>query len=353
MINLSKFGYNILQIETTAACNMACSFCPYPLKEDKSTKLNLDKIKDILSQVNPEDEKFKYLTFSQFNEPLLDNRIFQITEFAQKLNFKVYFVTNGLLLNKEKNINELLRLKPEVKISLQVLDNSKHMRARGLNLELDRYLNSIINFCKLAKNSNINIDIDIGCNFNENNFSNSFKKFLGFSNGDPSVPDTLKETWEFLIPIIKKFYEIDGKLGQNEFISFLENKKNFKKIKKNYIYQEGFELFKNIRIKIKPFFYGNRIKDFYPVNNNFACKSEILAIQADGNVVPCCLAYDSSISIGSIHSQNLNDILTNNIFLKNLRKKGNDKHMTCKKCFGEQTKRGAFFRNIINSFKSW
>ena len=35
-IKLSEYQYRILQIETTAACNMACSFCPYPLKEDKS-----------------------------------------------------------------------------------------------------------------------------------------------------------------------------------------------------------------------------------------------------------------------------------------------------------------------------
>ena len=53
--------------------------------------------------------------------------------------------------------------------------------------------------------------------------------------------------------------------------------------------------------------------------------------------------------IGSMYSKNLNDILTNNIFLKNLRKKVNYKLMTCKKCFGEQTERGVFFRNIINN----
>ena len=74
-------------------------------------------------------------------------------------------------LNKEKNINELLRLKPEIKISMQVLDNAKHKTARGLNLELDRYLNTIIEFCKIAKDQNMKISIDIGCNFNENKFA--------------------------------------------------------------------------------------------------------------------------------------------------------------------------------------
>ena len=43
-IRLSDYGFNILQIESTAACNMACSFCPYPLKDDKTSKLDIDKI---------------------------------------------------------------------------------------------------------------------------------------------------------------------------------------------------------------------------------------------------------------------------------------------------------------------
>jgi radical SAM protein with 4Fe4S-binding SPASM domain len=353
MIKLSEYGYKILQIESIAACNMACSFCPYPLKDDKTSKLNTNKIEEILKQIDPTDEEFKYVTFSQFNEPLLDKRIFEITEMAQKLNFKIYFVTNGLLLNKEKNINELLRLKPEIKISMQVLDNSKHKTARGLNLELDRYLNTIIEFCKIAKDQNMKVNIDIGCNFNENKLTYNFRKILGFSTGDPSVPDTLDETWELLYPIIKRFYEIEGSMNSENLDNFLKNKKNFNKIKKEYIFQEGFEIFKNIVLKIKPFLYGNRIKDFYPIDNNFSCNSEILAIQADGNVVPCCLTYDDTITLGNVHDKKIEQVLYKNKFLEDLRKKGSNKHLTCQKCFGEPTKRGAFFRNIFNGLKSW
>ncbi len=352
-INLTDYGFNILQIETTAACNMACSFCPYPLKEDKQSKLDFLEVKKVLESINAEDKNFKYLTFSQFNEPLLDSRIFDILELANNLNFKTYFVTNGLLLNKEKNINELIRLKPEIKISMQVLDNSKHKTARGLNLELTRYLDTIINFCKIVKDKNIKVNIDIGCNFNDNKIKLYLKKFLGLSHGDSSVPDTLDETWKFLQPIIKKFYSIEGANYSDKIKDFLKNDNDFKKIKNEYIYQKGFKIFENIRLKIKPFFYGNRIKDFYPLNNNFSCDSKILAIQADGNIVPCCLTYDDTISLGNIKSSNFTfkKTLENNIFLKNLRTKGAEKHITCKKCFGEPTKRGIFFRNLVNNFQ--
>ena len=41
-------------------------------------------------------------------------------------NIKVLFITNGLLLNKENNIKNLLDINPDIKISLQVLDQTKH-----------------------------------------------------------------------------------------------------------------------------------------------------------------------------------------------------------------------------------
>ena len=47
-IKISDFGFDTLQIESTAACNMACSFCPYPLKDDKTSKLSLEDIYNLL-----------------------------------------------------------------------------------------------------------------------------------------------------------------------------------------------------------------------------------------------------------------------------------------------------------------
>ena len=87
MITLSDYGYNILQIETYGLCNMACGFCPYPLKKDfeKKSKLEDETIKKIIDEINPEDKDFKYLTFSQFNEPLLDKRIFDYIKYANIL----------------------------------------------------------------------------------------------------------------------------------------------------------------------------------------------------------------------------------------------------------------------------
>ena len=348
-INFSNYGFDTLQIESTAACNMACSFCPYPLKDDKSSKMELENIYKLLDKIDLNDKRFKYVTFSQFNEPLLDGRIFDILKYTNEKNIPVLFITNGLLLNKEKNIENLLKYGKTIKISLQVLDQNKHKDARGLNMELDRYLKTIINFCLKAKNkSHLNITIDLGCNFNDNKIKYYLKKTLGVQVGDPSVPKNLFDTMNILSKYINYFYDITDA----DYKKSLEELKNPQKyFNSHYLRQDGYKIFSNITLKIKPFFYGRRISEFYPINDNFSCDSKILAVLADGNVVPCCLTYDASISMGNIKSRDLKTILSDSAeFLKNLRTKKLKKKDTCKKCFGEPTKSGAIIRNLWNSF---
>ena len=347
-IKFSNYGFDTLQIESTAACNMACSFCPYPLKDDKSSKMELENIYQLLDKIDLNDEKFKYVTFSQFNEPLLDGRIFDILKYTNEKNIPVLFITNGLLLNKEKNIENLLKYGKTIKISLQVLDQNKHKDARGLNMELERYLKTIINFCLKAKNnSNLNITIDLGCNFNDNKIDYYLKKTLGIQVGDPSVPKNLFDTMNIFSKYVNYFYDITDE----DYKKSLEELKNPQKyFNSQYLRQDGYKIFSNITLKIKPFFYGRRISEFYPINDNFSCDSKILAVLADGNVVPCCLTYDDSISMGNVKNKDLRAILSDSAeFLKNLRTNKLKKHDTCKKCFGEPTKRGALIRNLWNT----
>ena len=346
-IKISEFGFDTLQIESTAACNMACSFCPYPLKDDKISKLSLDDIYGLLNSIDLNDKDFKYVTFSQFNEPLLDKRIFEILKFCKEKKIPVLFITNGLLLNKQHNIDNLLKNNSEIKISLQVLDSTKHKDARGLNLELERYLKTITNFCLQAKEKkHVNITIDLGCNFNDKKVNYFLKKFLGIQVGDPSVPKNLAETMKIFSKYAGFFHDI----SDDDYKKTLEELKRPKKyFKSEYLKQDGYKIFSNVSLKIKPFLYGRRISEFHPINDNFSCESKILAVLADGNVVPCCLTYDDTITMGKFKNNNLREILIKSQnFLNNLRTNNLKKHDLCKKCYGEPTRRGAMVRNVWN-----
>jgi len=351
LINLSSYGFNILQIESYAACNMECSFCPYPLKDDKESKLSLEDIKGIIDQINPNDPKLDYITFSQFNEPLLDNRIFDLISYAQEKGLKVLLITNGLLLNKKKNIENLFKYKPLIKISLQVIDQNVHSEARGLNLELKKYSKTIFDFCKLANEEckDLDISIDVGCSFNESGPTLLLKKIMGLQTGDPSVAVNQNDLFKNLDLLVQDLSQINKDYFSNNNMDFRNNKFSI-----DYKKQSGFKITENIKLKIKPFFYGRRMKDFEPIPSDiFSCHNQILGILSDGSVLPCCLAYDDSISLGNIKEQKLFDILNQNNFLKNLRDKKGEKHITCRKCFGEPTKRGVIFRKFKHKIQNF
>ena len=213
-----------------------------------------------------------------------------------------------------------------------------------------RYSKTIFNFCKQAQNHKMNISIDIGCNFNDNKFKYYLKKILGLQLGDPSIIEDKKNTMKVLTEFFKEMSKINS--GN---INTIESKKMDIKSNANlgdYIFQKGLKISDNIAIKIKPFFYGRKISNFNEIPSSaFLCESEILGILSDGNIVPCCLAYDDRISLGNTKSTILKDILNKNQFLKDLRSYDGKKHEVCKKCFGEPTKRGAIIRTAINYLK--
>ena len=342
---VSNYGYHAVHIEINANCNMACTFCPYPIKDDKTTKLPMEDIKSVIDQIDADDKKLEYMCFAQVNEPLLDSRFFEVAEYAKKSGFKIRLPTNGLLLNKERIVEGIFKLKPDLRISLQVLDSNIHKNARGLNLDLDRYVKTVIDFCKKARNHDFDVQVTVGCNFNTK-FSHLMKKFLGLSTGDPSVPRDIKTTLSRLSGILRRFYEIsDDEYKKN--LQSLTNGEEMKKLfEKDYASQGGFNIAKNLNVKVRCFWYGKKLSEFQPINDNFSCTSGNLGIVANGNVLPCCISYNDDLSMGNIRDGSLKSILEGNEFLYNLRKKGGKKHLVCRKCFGEPTKRGAVIKKL-------
>ena len=57
-------------------------------------------IKNTIDQIDANDEKLDHLCFSQINEPLLDNRFFEVAEYAKKSGFKIdKFLRNELFIS--------------------------------------------------------------------------------------------------------------------------------------------------------------------------------------------------------------------------------------------------------------
>jgi MoaA/NifB/PqqE/SkfB family radical SAM enzyme len=341
-INLSQFGYSILQIETYSACNMKCQFCPYPIRLDKDSLLDASLITDLIDSINPFDTDFEYITLSQFNEPLMDERIFDFYRYLRHRNIPNLAITNGLLLNSSSIRSELVSSGPnKVKISLQTINKEKFGLQRGTSISPHQYFIGIAKYAASVDTNQTSIVLDLACNFlsRKKRLSN---KLLGISNGDPSVEDSADTLLKDLSSFLAVMQQFDSRITTDDDLitDFLHRASNE--------YNESSLLLRDgVEIKLKPFFYGRRISDYHRYKGPIRCGNRILGVLGDGSVVPCCLAYDNSLALGNVKTQPLEDILHNNyLWISDLRNYTPLKSPVCQSCLGEPTRRGLSIKRV-------
>lgn len=102
----------ILQIETTNACNAKCIMCPHKTMKRKIKTMNLEDFKKVLDNVIKNYPSIKRLTINGFGEPFIDRGIIEKITYANEKypNLNVDIFTNASLMNKEKT-DQLMKTK--------------------------------------------------------------------------------------------------------------------------------------------------------------------------------------------------------------------------------------------------
>lgn len=345
-VKLSDYGYSILQIETMRACDMKCKFCVYPLIPNKGDKLSSEEVYAVIDCLDSNDSGFDYICFNQFNEPLLDSRTFEFIRYAKAKGFKVLLPTNGLSLRSKEIREQLIKAGPTfIKLSLHTVSETIYLSSRGIDCPFDEYKKGIFEFLQLSflDGFSTRITIDVACNF-LNRKSRAMRTLFGLERGDPSIPDRIQELEQDLILLVKELHDFEPRFDFNEE----RIHKYLKEIDKNYREQDELPLSKNVAIKIKPFVYGRRLVEFHPAFplGDDGCRTGILSVLSDATVVPCCLAYDERLSLGSIREESIEEILAKNKSFLEAIKRGENLPEVCRKCKGAPTKRGALAISI-------
>ena len=350
-IKLSQFGYSILQIETYSACNMKCQFCPYPLRLDKDSLLDDRLIVNLIDSIDPSDPGFEYITLSQFNEPLMDERIFKFYRYLRTLNIPNLAITNGLLLNSSSIRSELISSKPnKVKISLQTINNEKFALQRGTSVSPHQYFTGIAKYVASVDTTQTSIVLDLACNFLSRTKMLT-NRLLGVSNGEPSVEDSADMLQRDLTAFLSIMHQYDSRI-----INDIDVTADFFRHASSEYFESSLWLRDGVEIKLKPFLFGRRISDYHRYEGPIRCGNRILGVLGDGSVVPCCLAYDNSLALGNINTKPLDEILDDNFaWLTDLRDFTPLKSPVCQSCLGEPTKRGLIIKRAkthLSEFKS-
>ena len=92
-----------VDIEFNEACNASCVICPVSINPRRKNKFMSEQDSDLLFKKLSEYQNLRFLSFSIFNEPLLDP-LFK-TRIKQLRKYNLYdilnFHTNGTILNKD------------------------------------------------------------------------------------------------------------------------------------------------------------------------------------------------------------------------------------------------------------
>lgn len=249
ILNLKKNkNYNII-IETTNFCNARCIMCPHPSMK-RSQKIMTDTtFNKIISRIKSEKINPTAFILNGFGEPLIDTKLIQRIKFL-KTNFPktpIKFYSNFNLANSKIIKNLLLSKLDEINISLNGYNRQNYQKVMKLDYQKTlKNITCLINTKKILQ-SDLKIRISMTLvKYNEKTAKKFIKKWA------PQV-DSVS---------VNKTHDYNGSI-------------------------------KNINNKFKINFQKTA----------FPCKYiwDTITIDTDGQIVLCCLDYESQYNFGNIN----------------------------------------------------
>src|SRR5713226_4569757 len=94
--------FKIIYLELTNACNFTCDYCPIDQQTRKKVVMPADFARRIIDEI-AENNLTQFLSFHLMGEPFLHKDLCSLTGYAEARHIKVRLLTNGSLLEKERN----------------------------------------------------------------------------------------------------------------------------------------------------------------------------------------------------------------------------------------------------------
>ncbi len=350
---LKELGYALVEIEVNNQCNMACSFCPLPIRDADDASLELSQIERVLDQI-AEDKSVDLVAFHQYNEPLLYPEIWQCLDMAKERGLKTLIVTNGATLTK-RNVELLQKHAPTyLRISAQVIKEENHDATRGYKGKFSTYVDNLAKTLATMADNSCDIEdiqMDLAVQDPVKNWRRKLSTLLRMTDrGDPTIfdenPDTLKPS---LKGLLEKVDEYSSTFTYDEAVHD-QNIAHYNN-EPNQAFELAYRVSDKVTISFKQFVNGRRIMNYYPVKYG-KCGNWNLGILADGRVVMCCYDYDGFTAMGNIKDEPMESIMSRSQDdIRQLRAGGKFKHIGCAKCMGSPTRHGAYLRTILNFFR--
>lgn len=240
-----------IYVEISNICNLSCYFCPGTTRKPKRMtenefKIVLEKIKDYTD----------YIYFHLLGEPLCHPDLEEFLKIAEEMKLMVTIITNGTLLNKNKDI--LLNSKSHYKTVISL----HSFEANDNKISFENYLDDCFTYARTAENKKIVV------------------LRLWNNGGKDSLNDEILNVLEKHFPKPWVSERNGTRIGNKIYIQYGD--------------KFDWPTLESDNINEKVFCYGLRTQ---------------IGILADGTVVPCCLDNNGEINLGNIFEKDLEEII--------------------------------------------
>lgn len=260
-----------IYIEITNRCNLSCRFCIHNQRPFKDMTLNEYKV--IIDKIKG---KTREVYLHVLGEPLLHNDINEFIDYASLNGLKVNITTNGYLINKIIDNENIYRLN----ISMHSYDSKN-------GVEIDEYLNNLFNVIdKLRDKTFVSLRLWVG-----------------------------NKATDYMLKCINKRY--NSNVGE-----IYDDMKE--RISDNLIIDTNHE-----------FIWPDLENKYYSCIGTCRGLIDHIGILVDGTIIPCCLDSKGIINLGNIFYDEIEDVYNKEIVKEMiLGFKNNQKvHDLCKHCY--------------------
>jgi len=268
----------VVYVELSGHCNFQCKFCPHFTSPEDLVKDNmtLDLFKKMLHDMT-DLKPIKVIRYIGTGEPLLNTHFLEMVELAKESGVaeRYELTTNGVLLSQKKYQNEITKYLDRIIISIEGLSDESYFNITGSNVNFLELVENVKQLYHNKRNCNIYVKIHNDAIKSEDDLKRFHKIFEGIC--DQLFVENLVNLWP----------ETIGNLGLDAGFRFGGSSKPQKVCT---------QIFKS------------------------------MMINANGEVVPCCVDFKRINVIGNITTQSLSSIwngnIENEIRIKHLSGKG-------------------------------
>jgi len=140
-----------LVIEPYNICNLECIMCPYPDMTREKVRMDLSLFKKIIDDAV--DNNFKTLSLSLYNEPYMDQSIFEKIRYAKGKGLEVTITTNGTILTDDMIKNTMESGIDYVTFSIDSLDKENYEKIR-VNATYENTVKNVHRMVEYRNNNN-------------------------------------------------------------------------------------------------------------------------------------------------------------------------------------------------------